>query len=274
MLEGLQHMCVGFAFFLIFQPHVVVSWMQRLLYNTNEQEVVLQAKMLGLANGGPGDPDSAAGFLSQVHTRWWLHHTVRCFGPNHCCHRLCAFSSSNDYNTAQQRPSWTESLHDSSSLFTAAAFYDIEPFRFVRDRSPAIVVLLELLCPVACCCWSPKSVCPCQAAGGLAPRADRPAREANIAFATAAIGGLEALTDVQARKYLLGCLCSGTDPYPAAATLSGIPALSVHHGHRAGNRRPARAISSKRRAAAAEPRRLGRAGRAHRSRSKAGRHQH
>lgn len=31
-----------------------------------EQEVVLQAKMLGLANGGPGEPDSAAGFLSQV----------------------------------------------------------------------------------------------------------------------------------------------------------------------------------------------------------------
>lgn len=34
----------------------------------DEQEVVLQAKMLGLANGGPGEPDSAAGFLSQVHT--------------------------------------------------------------------------------------------------------------------------------------------------------------------------------------------------------------
>lgn len=31
-----------------------------------EQEVVLQAKMLGLANGGPGEIDSAAGFLSQV----------------------------------------------------------------------------------------------------------------------------------------------------------------------------------------------------------------
>lgn len=30
------------------------------------QEVVLQSKMLGLANGGPGAPDSAAGFLSQV----------------------------------------------------------------------------------------------------------------------------------------------------------------------------------------------------------------
>ncbi|CAN0385449.1 unnamed protein product [Ascophyllum nodosum] len=29
-------------------------------------EVVLQAKMLGLANGGPGDPNSAAGFLSQA----------------------------------------------------------------------------------------------------------------------------------------------------------------------------------------------------------------
>lgn len=27
---------------------------------------MLQAKSLGLANGGPGDPDSAAGFLSQV----------------------------------------------------------------------------------------------------------------------------------------------------------------------------------------------------------------
>ncbi len=33
------------------------------------QEVVLQAKMLGLANGGPGEPDSAAGFLSQVTLR-------------------------------------------------------------------------------------------------------------------------------------------------------------------------------------------------------------
>ncbi|CAN0181828.1 unnamed protein product, partial [Ectocarpus sp. 4 AP-2014] len=36
------------------------------LLRTPLEEVVLQAKMLGLANGGPGDPDSAAGFLSQV----------------------------------------------------------------------------------------------------------------------------------------------------------------------------------------------------------------
>ncbi|CAN0378596.1 unnamed protein product, partial [Hapterophycus canaliculatus] len=35
------------------------------LLRTPLEEVVLQAKMLGLANGGPGDPDSAAGFLSQ-----------------------------------------------------------------------------------------------------------------------------------------------------------------------------------------------------------------
>ncbi|CAN0185647.1 unnamed protein product, partial [Ectocarpus sp. 8 AP-2014] len=36
------------------------------LLRTPLEEVVLQAKMLGLANGGPGDPDSAAGFLSQA----------------------------------------------------------------------------------------------------------------------------------------------------------------------------------------------------------------
>lgn len=30
--------------------------------------MVLQAKMLGLANGKPGEADSAAGFLAQVNT--------------------------------------------------------------------------------------------------------------------------------------------------------------------------------------------------------------
>lgn len=30
------------------------------------QEVVLQAKALGLASGGPGAPDSVASFLGQV----------------------------------------------------------------------------------------------------------------------------------------------------------------------------------------------------------------
>lgn len=58
---------VGSCAALVYDPPPLFVFHRRNAHLfADEQEVVLQAKMLGLANGGPGEPDSAAGFLSQV----------------------------------------------------------------------------------------------------------------------------------------------------------------------------------------------------------------